>query len=344
MNEHYPSVSTPNHQNELPYIRKESLIKKADGSPEEVVISLDNPARVADGGRLDQEAEAIGIDNGSVMAKIESVDETFYLVQPRHQQYSENGMWRVFSEQNNHVKPGTPIDVEFDTARHGSPLALVYVDRSRGEPQLSLRDASNAFAPVTIGRQVSPDKQHARHENRFAGLKNNDGFSREHFSVQRDKVENNVKIEVMSSNVTEVTYATRGQVEYATDAEGSDETIDQVPAGKTRLNERLGAVGLGVAMGEPSIPEKSVQLAEVEQSPKDKLLDKYPILRDFEDRIQQIAAVRNREEAEGYRYGMDQYTTSREMIYDLLDLMAKYKKPALSEDRQGAILRYIDMY
>lgn len=344
MNDQYPGTGAQQHEKELPYVTKESLRKKVDGSPEEVVISLDNPVNVADGGRLDQEAEAIGIDNGSVLAKIESVGETFYLVEPRHNQYDENGVWRVFSQHNDHVKPGTPIDVEFDTARHGSPLALVYVDRSQAEPQLALRDASNAFAPVTVGRQVAPDKQQIRHENRFAGLKKNDGISREHFSVQRDKLNNNVKIEVMSSNVTEITYAMRGQLEYSTDTSDSEETIELVPVNKTRLQERLGAIGIEAVASELSIPVEAVKPVEVEKSPKDKLLEKNPILRDFEDRLVEIAKVRDREDAEGHRYGMDQYTTSRTMIEDLLRLMSQYKKPEFSEDREGAILRYINMY
>ncbi len=97
-------------------------------------------------------------------------------------------------------------------------------------------------------------------------------------------------------------------------------------------------------IGQDALNMSGIMEPAPEVSQLDKLFDEMPILRTFETDIKRIAAVRQREEDEGYRHGMNQFVTSKKMIDDLIALMYRVEKPkTMSEDRRGAIYRYIDL-
>ena len=231
-----PTTGSLEHRtDDYPFLAKDILRKNVDGSPQTITTSIENPLSAADGGELDREVHHLGI-NGSVVAKIESTGETFYLLQPTHVGHNEVGEWEVFSEHHRHVRENTPRIIDFNS-RSATPLALVYVSRSQnGSPELSLRDASNPNAPVYVGGDVSDGHQSSRHKDRFSRLANNPYFSREHFSVSRDG--DSIRIDVTSSNPTDITYVKRGEmISYVDD--GIAESEEQRQARLSKLNERL---------------------------------------------------------------------------------------------------------
>jgi len=140
-----------------------------------------------------------------------------------------------------------------------------------------------------------------------------------------------------------------GQAELARKMAGKpllDENIatDTVPRPRPRQVENLAdneveapvnvREGLGsVALSEPEAPELS---------PLDKLFDKAPVLRMFEEDLRQIADMRRREEGEGPRHGMNQFESSERMIDDLIKRANQVQKWKPGEDRRGAIYSYLN--
>ena len=111
--------------------------------------------------------------------------------------------------------------------------------------------------------------------------------------------------------------------------EANDDTLR-----RAELERRLGG---GHVLG-----AKALNAMDVAQTTHEKVFGRFPILRSYKSELDRIARVRAREEDEGYRYGMDQYTTSRQMIDNLVALVRQTEKYKPGEDLEGDILRYIN--
>lgn len=96
-------------------------------------------------------------------------------------------------------------------------------------------------------------------------------------------------------------------------------------------------------LGHDALAASGIERPESKAAQLDRILDKAPVLRHFESELKQIADMRKREDKEGYKQGMSQYDSSERMIDSLLKLAGQVEKPkTMSEDRRGAIYRYID--
>lgn len=118
------------------------------------------------------------------------------------------------------------------------------------------------------------------------------------------------------------------RAESRVEPESLDDTLERVP-----LKD----------LGHDALAASGIERPESKAAQLDRVLDKAPVLRHFESELKQIAAMRKREEKEGYKHGMSQYDSSERMIDDLLKLAGQVEKPkTMSEDRRGAIYRYIE--
>lgn len=96
------------------------------------------------------------------------------------------------------------------------------------------------------------------------------------------------------------------------------------------------------AESSPSAQAEALNAVDTAQATQEKIFGRFPILRSYQAELNRIASVRTREESEGYRHGMDQYTTSRQMIADLMALVRQTQKYKPGEDLEGDIIRYIN--
>lgn len=110
--------------------------------------------------------------------------------------------------------------------------------------------------------------------------------------------------------------------------EANDDTLR-----RTELERRLGG---GHVLG-----AEALGAMDVAQATQEKVFGRFPILRSYQAELDKIAKVRARE-AKEYRYGMDQYTTSRQMIDNLIALVRQTQKYKPGEDLEGDILMYIN--
>lgn len=223
---------------DLPVKKVAKLEKNPDGSAQQVTIGLDTSLADADP-VVRNELSYLGV-NGELLTKIESVDETFYLVKLRQQDYdSTSGKtgYNIFNDMNKKVSSGSARRIE--TTGEFDPIVLVhYRDRGQDKPALTARGV-HPDMPVHVGRKVPTELDFKA--DRF-DLSSNTRASRQHFNLLRSG-NSSIKLEVTSTHPTKVSYAERSGItadDVVTEQLPSEVTYVERPATAAELySERM---------------------------------------------------------------------------------------------------------